>query len=130
MTVFVAGLIRTIVPAIVGALSAWLVSMGLDLPVDAYEGLTAALGLLFTGVYYAVVRLIEDRVPQFGWLLGLAKSPDSYSKGPGVQLIQKPDGNPEVTIKVDGSVNPEDVTVKTEGTETVEPFQPAPDVKG
>jgi hypothetical protein len=130
MTVFIAGLIRTVVPAIVGALAAWLVSLGLDLPADAYEGLTAALGLLFTGIYYAVVRLIEDRVPQFGCLLGLAKSPDSYSKGPGVQLTQKPDGNPEVTIKVDGSVNPEDVVVKSENTESVETFQPAPDVKG
>ena len=90
MTIFVAGLIRTVVPALVGALSAWLVSLGLELPVEAYEGLIAGMGLLFTGVYYAVVRLIEDRVPQFGWLLGLAKSPDSYSKGPGVQLTQKP----------------------------------------
>lgn len=130
MTVFIAGFIRTVVPALVGALAAWFVSLGLDLPADAYEGLTAGLGLLFTGIYYAIVRLIEDRVPQFGWLLGLAKSPDSYSKGPGVQLTQKPDGNPEVTIKVDGSINPEDVVVKSENTESAEAFQPAPNVKG
>lgn len=127
MTVFIAGLIRTVVPAIVGALATWLLSFGLDVGPDAYAGLTAFLGLLFTGVYYAVVRLIEDRVPQAGWLLGLAKSPDSYSKGPGVSLSQKPEGNPEVTIKVENSVNPEDVTVTTE---TAEPFIPAEDVKG
>lgn len=111
MTVFIAGLIRTVVPAIVGALATWLLSFGLDVGPDAYAGLTAFLGLVFTGLYYVVVRLIEDRVPQAGWLLGLAKSPDSYSKGPGVALTQKPDGNPEVTIKVDGSVDAENVTV-------------------
>lgn len=111
MSVFIAGLIRTVVPAIVGALAAWLVSLGLELPEEAYTGLTAALGLLFTGVYYAVVRLIEERVPQVGWLLGLAKSPDSYSKGPGVVLTQKPDGNPEVTIKVEGGIDPNKVTL-------------------
>ena len=123
MTVFVAGLIRTVVPAIVGALSAWLVSMGLDLPADAYEGLTAALGLVFTGVYYAVVRLIEDRVPQVGWLLGLAKSPDSYSKGPGVVLEQKPAGNPEVTVKV--------TSPDSESTTTISDDEPlSSDVKG
>jgi hypothetical protein len=105
MTVFIAGLIRTVVPAIVGALATWLLSFGLDVGPDAYAGLTAFLGLLFTAVYYAVVRLIEDRVPQVGWLLGLAKSPDSYSKGPGVVLEQKPEGNPEVTIKVEGDAD-------------------------
>lgn len=105
MTVFIAGLIRTVVPAIVGALATWLLSFGLDVGPDAYAGLTAFLGLVFTGLYYAVVRLIEDRVPQAGWLLGLAKSPDSYSKGPGVTLTQKPDGNPEVTITVDGATD-------------------------
>jgi hypothetical protein len=104
--------------------------MGLDLPADAYEGLTAGLGLLFTGIYYAIVRLIEDRVPQFGWLLGLAKSPDSYSKGPGVVLTQKPDGNPEVTIKVDGGTEADKVTVKTDEPEPAEEFQPEPNVKG
>lgn len=111
MTVFIAGLIRTVVPAIVGALATWLLSFGLDVGPDAYAGLTAFLGLLFTGVYYAVVRLIEDRVPQAGWLLGLAKSPDSYSKGPGVSLSQKPEGNPEVTITVDNSVDTSTVTL-------------------
>jgi hypothetical protein len=111
MSVFIAGLIRTVVPAIVGALAAWFVSLGLQLPEDAYAGLTAALSFGFTALYYGVVRLIEERVPQVGWLLGLAKSPDSYSKGPGVVLTQKPDGNPEVTIKVETPVDPENITV-------------------
>jgi len=114
MTVFIAGLIRTVVPAIVGALATWLLSFGLDVGPDAYAGLTAFLGLLFTGLYYAIVRLIEDRVPQAGWLLGLAKSPDSYSKGPGVTMTQKPEGNPEVTITVDGKTDASTVTLATE----------------
>lgn len=127
MTIFIAGLIRTVVPALVGALATWLLSLGLELPEEAYAGLIAGMGLLFTGIYYAIVRLIEERVPQVGWLLGLAKSPDSYSKGPGVVLTQKPDGNPEVTIKVENSVNPETVPVTNE---TPEAFIPADDVKG
>lgn len=114
MNVFIAGLIRTVVPALVGAVATWFVSLGLDVGPEAYVGLTAFLGLVFTSLYYAVVRLIEDRVPQVGWLLGLAKSPDSYSTGPSVSLTQKPDGNPEVTIKVEGTVDQNQVTVNTD----------------
>lgn len=100
MTTFVISLIRTNTPALVGAIVGLLVSIGLQVPADAVAGLTAFLGFLFTGLYYLIVRLLEEKYPQIGILLGFAKSPDSYSKGPGVELTAKPAGNPEITVTV------------------------------
>jgi hypothetical protein len=43
--------------------------------------ITGVLTAGFSAVYYVAVRLLEQYVtPKLGWLLGLAKSPDSYSK--------------------------------------------------
>lgn len=107
MTLFIISFIRTIAPAIVGALGSWLVTLGLDVGEEALASLTAFMFIAFTGIYYALVRLLEEKYPKLGILLGFAKSPDSYSKGPGVELTQKPGGNPEVTITVeDGSMVP------------------------
>lgn len=99
MTVFVISLVRTIVPIIVGAVFTWLASYGIEVPEDGQMGLTAFLFAFFTGIYYLIVRLLEERYPQVGILLGFAKSPDSYSKGPGVEVTSKPAGN-EVNITV------------------------------
>lgn len=80
MNPFAASLIRTIVPIIVGAVLSWLALVGLDVDPAGSAGLSTFLTALLTGGYYALVRLVETRVPQVGWLLGLAKSPDSYSQ--------------------------------------------------
>jgi hypothetical protein len=103
MNTFIASLIRTVVPIIIGALGAWLTKLGLNLDSAAYENLGIWLTLLFSSVYYALVRLLEEKFPQIGWFLGLAASPDSYSKGPGVELTTKPDGNPEITVNIQGT---------------------------
>lgn len=65
-------LIRTVVPAVVGALVFALANLGIE--VDA-EGWNALLTSLFIGVYYALARMLESRFPQFGWLLGAPKQP-------------------------------------------------------
>lgn len=70
---FVTSLIRTWVPIIVGAVIAWLASRGIDIEPEQAEGLVAFLTALFSGVYYLVIRWLEQRFPQIGWLLGQAK---------------------------------------------------------
>lgn len=80
MNTLLASIIRTLVPLAVGQVTAWLllVSIVLDEPTKAALG--TFLGGLITAVYYLIVRLLEQRWPGIGVLLGLAKSPDSYSK--------------------------------------------------
>lgn len=111
MTVFIISVVRTVVPTIVGALFTWLASFGLIVPEEGKIGLSGFLFVLFTGVYYLLVRLLEERYPQIGILLGFAKSPDSYSNGPGVEVTTK-HGN-EVNITVTPSEEPTVITGTT-----------------
>lgn len=64
--------IRTTVPVIVGALVAWLQPLGIEL--DTVGAITVAT-IFFTSVYYAGARLLEQKYPQFGWLLGVPRAP-------------------------------------------------------
>jgi hypothetical protein len=80
MNPLVASVIRTIVPAAVGQVAAWLTLLNVPLTPEAETGLTAFLGFAFTAIYYLVVRIIEQQWPSFGVFLGLPKSPDTYSK--------------------------------------------------
>ena len=76
-----ASIVRTIVPIMVGAVLGWLTAA--NVPVDPdFEGtLTTLLTALLTTAYYVAVRLFETYIsPKLGWLLGYAKTPDSYSK--------------------------------------------------
>lgn len=75
MTDIAISIIRTVVPALVGALVFALANLGIE--VDA-EGWTALLTSLFIGIYYAIARQLEGRFPQLGWLLGYPKQP-TYS---------------------------------------------------
>lgn len=120
MTTFVISLIRSNVPIVVGALLTWLVSLGIVVPEEGKVGLILFLVAFLSGFYYLIVRLLEERYPQIGILLGFAKSPDSYSKGPGVEVTSKP-GN-EINITV---TNPdaEPTTITAESTDRV----PGPD---
>lgn len=96
MNAFAASLIRTIVPVAAGAVISWLALINLDIDAEGQQALGALLTAALTGAYYIVVRLIETKVPQAGWLLGLAKSPDSYSNDatiPG-ELMQEDLGIP------------------------------------
>lgn len=76
-----ASIVRTIVPLLVGAVVAFLVGKGITLDSE-FEGLlTTLLTVAFSGLYYIAVRLLETYVtPKLGWLIGLAKSPEGYSK--------------------------------------------------
>lgn len=78
-----ASIVRTLVPVIVGSVASWGISLGLPVDDELKLALTSLLTLALTGLYYIGVRLLETFVtPKLGWLLGLAKSPDSYSTAP------------------------------------------------
>lgn len=70
---FVTSLIRTYVPIAVGAVIAWLAARGIDIDPAHADGLVAFLAALFSGLYYSIVRWLEQRFPQIGWLLGYAR---------------------------------------------------------
>lgn len=99
MILLLLSFIRTIVPGIVGAVIGYLTTIGLEVDPQFEGALTAVLGTVFMGLYYLIVRIVEMKIPAVGILLGYAKSPDSYSKGPGMD-ITKPAGSPEVTVNV------------------------------
>lgn len=83
-----ASIIRTIVPVIVGTILSWLLTLGIPVDGELRTALAAALTLSLTAIYYVVVRLLETYVtPKLGWLLGLAKSPTSYTaESPAVSI--------------------------------------------
>lgn len=73
--------IRTIVPVVVGAAIAWLVTLGISLDKTTENALVVGItGLVIAG-YYTLVHLLEKKFPQVGVLLGVAKTADSYTKG-------------------------------------------------
>jgi hypothetical protein len=65
-------LLRTVVPLIYAMLIRWGVVEWLD-PDDLF--LTNLITVLVTGVFYLVLRLLEQHWDKIGWLLGYAKQP-------------------------------------------------------
>ena len=85
------GLIRTLVPFIVGPIGAWL-AVHLGLPVDDVTNPTGPLFVLVNGalsaafgyIYYVVARFLEVGVsPKWGYILGSRKQP-VYTEPPAV----------------------------------------------
>jgi hypothetical protein len=70
MNDYFTSLIRTWVPLGVGAILSWLASLGLELGAEAEVGLVTFGTALITGVYYLIVRALEEKWPAFGKLLG------------------------------------------------------------
>lgn len=62
-------LIRTWVPIGVGAVAAWLLAHGLGMDAATQTGLIVGLTAALSGVYYAVVRAIEQKFPWVGGVL-------------------------------------------------------------
>jgi hypothetical protein len=70
--------VRTFVPVVVGLILAAFAKVQIDVDETA---LTQVINAVFVGGYYAVVRFLEVRFPQFGWLLGLPVPP-AYPDAP------------------------------------------------
>jgi len=73
---YLLSLLRTAVPAAIGALLSWLaVEHGIVVP----EGLSNEATIWLTGgvvtLYYGIVRALEKRWPRIGILLGAARKP-------------------------------------------------------
>lgn len=69
-------IIRTVVPAIVGAIAAFLTGRGIELDPETVAAITTLLTVLFSAAYYATVRYFEQKFPKLGLLLGSAKTPE------------------------------------------------------
>lgn len=70
---------RTIVPAIIGTLTALLLRAGIHVEIDA--NISELLGLIVTGAYYAAVTFAERKIhPAFGYLLGAKGTPRYVAK--------------------------------------------------
>lgn len=63
-------LVRTIVPTLVGAFAAFLLTAGIELDDETKNAMAVALTGLFAGGYYALIRFIASKLPWTGWLLG------------------------------------------------------------
>lgn len=73
-------LIRTIVPVLVASGLTWLsVRSGLVLDEDTSAQVVVAVTGAAVTLYYGIVRLLEQRYPWFGVLLGSRKQP-TYAK--------------------------------------------------
>lgn len=99
----IASIIRQVVPLVVGWVLGTLASIGLNIDGPGQLWLTTAVTALVTGIYYIVIRLLETYVwPKLGWLIGLAKSPDSYTQGPVEVLTDDDEPGKHVLIDVPG----------------------------
>jgi hypothetical protein len=65
-------IIRTFVPVVVGLILSALAKAQIEIDDQA---LTQIVDAVFVGGYYALVRFLEVRFPQLGWLLGLPTTP-------------------------------------------------------
>lgn len=85
-------LIRTAVPAGVGAVITLLIDWGVEIPADAQAQITAGLITVCTSAYYFLVTTLERQVnPAFGWLLGVAKAPSYDVADPSKDPVEPPD---------------------------------------
>lgn len=76
-----ASIVRTVVPIVVGAVLGWFTAANIPVAPDFEGTLTTLLTAALTTAYYVAVRLFETYIsPKLGWLLGYAKSPDTYSE--------------------------------------------------
>jgi hypothetical protein len=73
---FGAAIIRTAVPYITAGVVAYLAERGLD--ADAAQ-VNAAVVTIGGSLWYTIVRVLEQKWPKAGWLLGSPKQP-TYSK--------------------------------------------------
>lgn len=84
------GLIRTWVPIGVGAAISWLATAGLQLDNETQAAAIVAATGAIQAAYYTVVRLLENKYPAIGWLLGSAKTPTYSPATPEVVYVEVP----------------------------------------
>lgn len=88
----VTSIIRTVVPVVVGSILAVLAKRGFDL--DQAEINSWLIPTVISG-YYAIVRTLEAKYPNLGWLLGVPKAP-GYSAASVPPAQPSPGTNPDL----------------------------------
>lgn len=71
----VTSIIRTVVPMIVGSLVSFLATKGINLDEQSAAALGTFLAALFSAIYYVIARVLEEKFPQLGILLGVKRPP-------------------------------------------------------
>lgn len=90
MNNFVTSQIRTAVPIIVGQLIGLAAKhFGVIIDADSEVQLVAAFTSIAGILYYTIVRYLERRFPNFGWLLGSKSQP----------VYKDPEHTPKIVLK-------------------------------
>lgn len=76
---YLTSIIRTIVPLVMGFIISYLARKGITLDEELNANLAMLIQLVVTALYYIVVRYLESKKSEFGWLLGSPTAP-KYSK--------------------------------------------------
>ena len=79
---FGTSVIRTVVPAAVSAVVAYLaIRFGIEVPKEVETGLVASLVPALVLIYHGALRKLEQRYPRLGWLLGVPVQPTYRREG-------------------------------------------------
>lgn len=73
-------IVRTVVPFVVGYVIVAAAKLGIELDSATASG---AITVLLGGIYYTVARIVEERWPTWGWLLGSPTKPVYSTTNPG-----------------------------------------------
>ena len=90
--------VRTGVPLLVGVGVSFAAAQGIHVSPETEAQVVVLLGAGAASLYHWVVRVLEERWPRFGWLLGVARAPD-YHQGADSDYVSttKYDGQGRVT---------------------------------
>lgn len=80
MSNFITSQIRTLVPLAVGALVSYFATLGLEIDSDTQSSLIIGLTGVIQAIYYLIVRMLEEKFPKLGILLGSTKKPEYEDK--------------------------------------------------
>ena len=95
MNNLITSMIRTLVPVGIGTFITWIqIHLGVTVDDATSASLIATATGITVGLYYVVVRWLETRFPQIGWLLGLAKAP-GYAAADAPPAQPSPGANPD-----------------------------------
>lgn len=75
MSDFIISFIRTAVPMLVGTVSSYLITKGVEVTPELQIQLIGLLTSVISLAYYSLARLLETKYPKLGIMLGIPKTP-------------------------------------------------------
>lgn len=70
--------VRTGVPLVVGVGVSFAAAKGIHISPETEAQVVVLIGAVAASAYHWVVRVLEEHWPRFGWMLGMARSPDYH----------------------------------------------------